>query len=155
MPMRGWGGGDGVGGGKPVRIPGSGRLEGSLAHEYVSCVFVFFSVIIIFWLYTLTLPVHARFYTYWQSLPSILNVTVHFETQGQWVLWQKSPGMWQFGKWAPPFWKSLCSPSLAQEMITAHRSLSQSTDSIHNFTMWQYPLFKENVSLFPQMSSTQ
>jgi len=48
MPMRGWGGGDGVGGGKPVQITGSGRLEGDLGPEYVACVFVFFSGIIIF-----------------------------------------------------------------------------------------------------------
>lgn len=40
----------------------------------------------------------------------------------------------QFGKWAPPFWTSLCFPSLAQMMTTMHKFLSQSTDSTHDFT---------------------
>jgi hypothetical protein len=84
MPMRGWGVGvGGGGGGKPVQITGSARLEGGLGPKYVACVFVFFSGITIFWLYTLTLLDQAQFYTYWQSLLSILNVTVHFETQRQ------------------------------------------------------------------------
>jgi len=49
MPMRRWGGGDGVRVGKPVQITESGRLEGGLGSDYVACVFVFLSGIIIFY----------------------------------------------------------------------------------------------------------